>query len=187
MKKSKAFRPGGSRRASSTKRRSRHLPVEHPPNAQRVGVLQRVGQRTVGKSLIADQASEPENRMAAHRRGASVRRGRIGAAVHHGMRDLDARRKSIEHETANFVFENRDQVRKIAQILFCAMNRGGQVAFEAAGNRQNLVPAGVLHEQRSGAKISASRSEPRNDAASVSKSAELTTNPAAGGPSATSL
>jgi hypothetical protein len=59
------------------------------------------------------------------------------------MRDFDAGGKAVEDEPAGLVFKNRDQIRKLAQILLCAVNRGGQAAIERAGNGENLLPAGV--------------------------------------------
>ena len=61
--------------------------------------------------------------------------------MHHGVRDLDARGKAVENEPADLVLENRDQVSKLPQILLRAMDRCRQMAFEAAGNRQNLIAA----------------------------------------------
>jgi len=51
---------------------ARHLPIQHSPNAQRIAVFQRIGQRAVWKSLITDQTREPENRLASYRRGPSI-------------------------------------------------------------------------------------------------------------------
>ncbi len=63
--------------------------------------------------------------------------------MHHGVSDFDARRKAVEDEPSYFVFENRNQIGKLVQILFRAVNRRRQVAFEAASNRQNLIVARV--------------------------------------------
>ena len=72
--------------------------------------------------------------------------------MHHGMGDFDARGKSIEHQSSNLVLKNRNQIGKVAQVLFGSVNRCRQVTFEAACNRQNLIAAGVPHQQRSGSK-----------------------------------
>ena len=61
--------------------------------------------------------------------------------MHHGVRDLNAGRKAVEYEPANFRLEDRDEVGKIAQILLSAVNRCGQVAFESARDFQNLIAA----------------------------------------------
>jgi hypothetical protein len=61
--------------------------------------------------------------------------------MHHGVRDFDAGREAVEDETADFAFENRDQIRKLMHILFCTVDRCGQVALERTGNLQNLIPA----------------------------------------------
>ena len=67
--------------------------------------------------------------------------------MHHGMRYFDASRKTVENESADFGFENRDQISKLVQVLFCAMYGCSQVAFEGPCNRQNLLPARVLHKE----------------------------------------
>ena len=54
--------------------------------------------------------------------------------MHHGMGHFNACRISIKDQAANFVFEDRDQIRKLAQILFRAMNGRGQMSFERASN-----------------------------------------------------
>ena len=72
--------------------------------------------------------------------------------MHHGVAHLDAGRKAVEHETSDFALENRDEIGKVMKILRRAVNRGGEMAFQRAGNPEDLIAVGVAHEKRGGAK-----------------------------------
>src|SRR5215469_3493255 len=56
--------------------------VNHAPNPQRVGILQSLRAGAVRKSLVADLAREPEDRIAAHRIRAAIRSRGMGSAMH---------------------------------------------------------------------------------------------------------
>ena len=49
--------------------------------------------------------------------------------MHHRMRNFHSSRKPVENHTADFVFENRDQVGKVPQVLFGTMDRRREVTF----------------------------------------------------------
>jgi len=66
--------------------------------------------------------------------------------MHHGMRHLDASRKSVEDQAADSGLKNRDQVRKFSEILLRAMNGRGEVAFDLPRNLEDFSARGVLHQ-----------------------------------------
>ena len=71
--------------------------------------------------------------------------------MHHGMGHFDSSGKAVKDETSDFMIKNRDEIGKITEILFRAMNRRGEMAFESAGDLENLVAAGMPNEKRGGA------------------------------------
>jgi len=66
--------------------------------------------------------------------------------VHHGVRDFDAGGEAVEHQAVDLAFKYRDQIRKVPQILFGAMDGRGQVAFESARNGENLLSTGFARD-----------------------------------------
>ena len=68
------------------------------------------------------------------------------------MAYLDSGGKSVKDEPSDLVLEDRDEIGEIMKILCRAMNRGGEMAFERAGNLKNLIPARVPYEKRGGTK-----------------------------------
>ena len=72
--------------------------------------------------------------------------------MNHSVADLDSGGKPVKDKPSDLVLKDRDEVGEITQILFRAMNRGCEMAIKRVGDRQNLIPAQVLYEQRGGAK-----------------------------------
>src|SRR5215471_8619136 len=82
--------------------------VNHAPNPQRVGILQSLRAGAVRKSLVADLAREPEDRIAAHRIRAAIRSRGMGSAMHHGVAHFDSGREPVERKASHLAFENRN-------------------------------------------------------------------------------
>jgi len=64
------------------------------------------------------------------------------------MGNLDSGGKTVADESANFGFENRNQIRELAQVVFRAMNRCREVAFQGAGDVQDFCAIPVLNQER---------------------------------------
>src|SRR5215813_1245479 len=106
-----------------------HFSIHHAPNSERIGVFQLVRQSAFGKSLVADQAGESEDCVAADRSRAAIGGRRIGSSVHHSMTNFNSGWKAVEHDAAHLSFENPDEIGEIVEVLFGAMDCGGQVAL----------------------------------------------------------
>src|ERR1700733_8566975 len=133
-------------------RLSSHLSIDHAPDSQGISILQFLGQRLVGKSLVADRPGKPENRPSSNRSGSTIRGRRIRASVNHSVTDLDSGGKPVKDKPSDLVLKDRDELSEITGILCRAMNRSREMAFESAGNLKDLIPARVLYEQRGRAK-----------------------------------
>src|SRR5581483_9271371 len=96
---------------------ARNLPIQHPPDAERVEVLQLGRKCVLRKSLVGDWTREAEDGLTPNRSRASVRRGWIRPSVDHCMRDLNTGGKAIEDQPAYLGFKNRNEVGKFPQIL----------------------------------------------------------------------
>ena len=72
--------------------------------------------------------------------------------MYHGMAHLDSCRKSVEDKAADLALKNRDEIGKVTQISLGSVNCCGEVAFESAGNLQNLIATRVTDKKRGGAK-----------------------------------
>jgi len=64
------------------------------------------------------------------------------------MTDLDAGWKAIEHQPADFSFQDRDQLGKVPKILIVSMNGCGKVALEIPGDLQHFIAIGVAYKKR---------------------------------------
>ena len=67
--------------------------------------------------------------------------------MHHCVTNLHSRGEAVEDQSAGLGFENGNQFGTFAQVLFCAVNRRGQVPFKRTGDRKNLIAVRVPHEQ----------------------------------------
>ena len=72
--------------------------------------------------------------------------------MHHGVTHLDASGKPVHDEASDFVLEDRYKIRELTEILFRAMNRCSEMAFERVGDLKNLLAARVPNQKRRGAK-----------------------------------
>ena len=113
------------------------------------GLLSRnfVGQRGLGKSLVTNRPAKTENRLAAYRGRASIGGRGIGAAVHHGVGNFNAGGETVEHQPADFVLQNRNQIAELVKVGFRAMNGRGQMAAQIAREFEHLGAVGVADDQ----------------------------------------
>ena len=68
--------------------------------------------------------------------------------MNHRVANLHARGEGIQHETPHLALKNRNQVRKLAEVLLSSVNCRGQVSFEPAGNREHCFVTRFADEQR---------------------------------------
>ncbi len=66
----------------------------------------------------------------------------------HRVGYLYSGREAIEYKPANFAFENRNEIGKIAKIFRGAMNRRGKVAFQRTGDFEYLISIRMTYQQR---------------------------------------
>ncbi len=59
--------------------------------------------------------------------------------MHHGVAHLNSSWEAVKDEASDFVLKNRDEIGKIAEILFRAMYRRGEMAFESSRDFENLI------------------------------------------------
>ncbi len=126
----------------------RKLAVNQPPDAERILVLQLVGQRRLGKILVADGPHEAIDRVRAHRSRAAVARCRIRPAMHHRVANFDARGKAVHDEPSRLALQDRNEIGKRGQIGFRSVQRRGQLALPASAPAP-AVPRGC----RSGSRV----------------------------------
>ena len=67
------------------------------------------GKDAFGHVLVADRSQETPDREGPDRGCAKVRAGRVGTAMNHGVRDLDAGGEAVDQDTARLAFQNRQQ------------------------------------------------------------------------------
>ena len=66
----------------------------------------------------------------------------------HGVGNFHTGGKPVEDQPSYLGFQNSNEISELVQVLFCAVNRGREMAFERTGDLQDLLPAGVAHKQR---------------------------------------
>ena len=126
----------------------RKLAINQPPDAERILIFQFVGQRGLGKILVADGPREAVDRIRAHRGRAAVAGGRIRPAMHHGVADFDAGGKAVHDEPSRLALQNRNQIGKRGQVALRSVQGRGQLAFERARQLQQFFAAVVTNHQR---------------------------------------
>ncbi len=63
------------------------------------------------------------------------------------MANLNPGGKTVEYQAPDFVFQNCHKIGKVMEILRGTVNRRRKMAFERAGNLENLIAVRVTHQQ----------------------------------------
>src|SRR5678816_821797 len=86
------------------------MSIDEAPDSARVLILQFDWQRRLRKVLVRNGPRKPKDCRRAYRCAPGIRRRRIGPSVLHRRTDLDPGWESIEDQTADFVFQDRNPV-----------------------------------------------------------------------------
>ncbi len=122
--------------------------IHQPPEAERIGFLQFIRQRSVGKVLKTNRSREPLNRACADGSGAPVGGRRIRPAVRHGMAHLDAGGKTVEDEAPGLRGEQIHQLTIGGQFVRQRVNRRRELAFKQPCGGKHFVARSALDYER---------------------------------------
>nr|GEU28270.1 hypothetical protein [Tanacetum cinerariifolium] len=111
-------------------------------------VAQHFRQQRLRQVLVRHRAQEAHDRTGTHRRAAAIGRRRERTAVDHGAGHFHAGRVTIGQDAAYLAFQYRQQLPGGVQIGVVHLQRGGQLAFQAFGNLQQLGHVLARHHQR---------------------------------------
>jgi hypothetical protein len=125
--------------------------IKPAPDAQGIGPLQFVRQRFLGEILEAYGPRKAQDGLRSYRREARIGSRRIRAAMNHGVTDLYAGGIAVENDSADFLFQNRHQVCRLAEVFLGAVNGGREMTFHAIREAKQLLTAAVTnhHSRRS--------------------------------------
>ena len=75
----------------------------------------------------------------------------IGAAVDHGVADLDAGGPAVEQDAAGLEFEDRQQLRGVVVVGLVGVHGRGELAFDVLGDGLHLGGVLAAHDEAGGA------------------------------------
>src|SRR5882757_1662863 len=110
---------GAAKASASLKWIAAESAIDHPPNSERIGILQLGGQRGFGNVLITNGPRETIDRRRAHRSEPLVGSSRIRAAVVHRVTHFDSRREPVAQQPSRFLRQNLEQCLILYDLFRC--------------------------------------------------------------------
>src|SRR5277367_1422376 len=121
-----------------SRRLAHQFSVHHAPDAKGILIFQFVGQSDVWKILIADGTGEAKDRQGADGSGARIGAGRVRTAMNDGIAEFQAGGVTVVNNSADFIFEDRDEFGEFDDVLLGAVNGGGEMAVQSASGFEDL-------------------------------------------------
>src|SRR5882757_4050513 len=97
---------GAAKASASLKWIAAESAIDHPPNSERIGILQLGGQRGFRNVLITNRPREAIDRSRPDRSEPLVGGGRVRAAVMHRVTHLVSRREPVAQQPPRFLRQN---------------------------------------------------------------------------------
>ena len=104
--------------------------VHHPPDPSLIFVAKLYRQEVIGKPLVTNGPAISQDRTRADGSVMTVCRRWIRPAMMHGRAHLDPRWIAVDDDPTYFLLQNTDEISIGIQVLFGAVDRCAQVAFQ---------------------------------------------------------